>query len=47
MSRVLFVLTALGALSGLLLALAAQKQERHDRLPDSLGYADVISEGTR
>ncbi len=45
MNRALLLLTVLGALGGLLLALSAQKQVQHVRLPDSLGYADVIGEG--
>lgn len=45
MARLLVLLAVLSALGGLLLGTEPQRSTRHERLPPSLGYADVISEG--
>lgn len=45
MIRLVFLLAALSMLGGALVGAEGRKELRHETLPPSLGYADVISEG--
>ncbi|CAJ0866710.1 hypothetical protein AMST5_01885 [freshwater sediment metagenome] len=45
MARLVFLLALLSGLGGFILGSASRTSLRHERLPPSLGYADVISEG--
>lgn len=45
MIRLVFLLAALSMLGGALVRAEGRKALRHETLPPSLGYADVISEG--
>lgn len=45
MARVIVIFAALAFLSGVFFNVKTHRQGRYQRLPDSLSYADTISEG--